>query len=237
MAGRVFIGTSGYQYRHWRGVLYPEKTPQREWMAIYQREFDTVEINNSFYRVPEATVFAKWRKDARENFCFALKFSRFGSHMKKLTDPEGTIGHFLERAERLGKKLGPILVQLPPRWKVNADRLDAFLAAAPGRHRWAVEFREESWLIPEVFDLLRRHNAALCVHDIIPDHPWQTTADWVYVRFHGINYGGSYSSQRLASEALRLRHCRDHGMDVYAYFNNDIGGHAVHNARQLRELM
>jgi uncharacterized protein YecE (DUF72 family) len=133
--------------------------------------------------------------------------------------------------------MGVILVQLPPRWKADPGRLEAFLDAAPRRHRWAVEFRDPSWLCREVYDVLRAHNAALCIHDMIEDHPRQVTADWVYLRFHGTDYSGDYSPQALSGSARRIRRHLDEGRDVLAYFNNDIGGHAIHNAKDLRRFV
>lgn len=237
MDGRFRVGTSGYQYKHWKGILYPPQLPQRQWFARYTELFDTVEINNSFYRVPDAAVFDAWRKAAPPGFCYALKFSRYGSHRKKLLDAPDTIAYFMERAGRLKGTLGPILVQLPPRWKINLERLDLFLKAAPKRRRWAIEFRDESWLTDETYKLLRKHKAALCIHDMIPDHPWVVTTRWTYLRYHGVRYAGNYSNEFLSREAQRIRHCLSQGTDVYAYFNNDIGGHAIWNARDLGKLV
>ncbi len=231
--GTFRLGTSGYKYDHWRGVLYPEDLPKDEWFGCYAKRFESVEINNTFYHLPEAETFDEWRERAPQGFCYALKFSRYGSHMKKLKDPEGTIGAFLERAERLRDRLGPILVQLPPHWGADPERLAASLDVAPARHRWAVEVRDPSWLGSEVFDVLRDHGAALCIHDLIDDHPRERTADWLYLRYHGEDYGGSYSPQKLSAEADRIAGWLGDGRDVYAYFNNDLGGHAVENASDL----
>jgi len=233
------IGTFGYQYDHWKGVFYPEKLGKRDWFEHYTKHFDTVEINNTFYQLPEPSTFDVWRDRAPKGFRYALKFSRYGTHMKKLKDPEASLSMFLERAERLKAFLGPILVQLPPHWKCNPERLDAFLTVAPKRHRWAVELREPSWLCDEVYALLRQHNAALCLHDMLPEHPEVFTVDWTYLRFHGPQYTrkyqGAYSTQAINSIAGRVRGYLDDGRDVYAYFNNDEHGHAVKNALQLRK--
>jgi uncharacterized protein YecE (DUF72 family) len=232
--GKLRIGTSGYQYDDWRGLFYPEDLPKSAWFAYYAQRFDAVELNATFYRLPEAATFERWREAAPKGFCYALKFSRYGTHLKRLKEPADTIGLFIERARLLGPSLGPILVQLPPRWHVDPDRLDAFLEAAPKRYRWAVELRDPSWLCEDVYALLRKHGAALCVHDLIERHPRVRTADWVYLRFHGDEYTGSYSPQALSAAARRIRvHLAD-GHDVYAFFNNDIGGHAVRNAADLR---
>lgn len=235
--GQFRIGTSGYQYDHWQGLFYPPGLRKKEWFAHYAGKFDTVEINNSFYRLPSPKAFDSWRKQAPPGFCYVLKFSRYGSHVKRLKDGRSTIRRFLHVARRLKELLGPILVQLPPNWHVNTERLSAFLEAAPRSHRWAFEFRNPSWLCEEVFSLLGRHNAALCIHDMITDHPRRITADWVYLRFHGDRYSGSYTPAALKIQAAWIEQQLDDGKDVFAYFNNDIGGHAVRNAIDLRRYV
>jgi uncharacterized protein YecE (DUF72 family) len=232
--GRLRIGTSGYQYEHWRGLFYPRRLPQKAWFAHYAAHFDTVEINNTFYRLPQPAAFEAWRARTPADFCYALKFSRYGSHLKRLRDPAEPITRFLDRADRLGSFLGPILVQLPPNWRPDTERLSEFLKHAGGRYRWAFEFRDRRWLCAEVFDLLRDAKAALCIHDLITDHPREITADWVYLRFHGGSSGGNYTYQALQAEASHIRQYVAAGLDVFAYFNNDVGGHALHNAADLR---
>jgi uncharacterized protein YecE (DUF72 family) len=231
------VGTSGWQYDHWAGRFYPEGLAKDAWFAYYSERFDTVEVNNTFYHLLAAETFDAWREAAPADFLYALKFSRYGTHRKHLKDPEDTIGLFLERTEQLGGHLGPILVQLRPNWHVNAERLDAFLEAAGGRRRWAVEFRDESWLCEGVYDVLRAHGAALCIHDMIEDHPRVVTADWVYLRYHGADTWGEYSHQALTAEARRVRAYLGQGLDVFAYFNNDAEAHAVSNARDLRRYV
>jgi uncharacterized protein YecE (DUF72 family) len=232
--GKLRIGTSGYQYDDWRGLFYPKDLPKSAWFDHYTQRFDAVELNATFYRLPEAATFERWRDAAPQGFCYALKFSRYGTHLKRLKDPADTIGLFIERARLLGPKLGPILVQLPPRWHVDPERLAAFLDEAPRQYRWAVELRDSSWLCEDIYAVLRKHGAALCVHDRIERHPRVRTADWVYLRFHGDEYTGSYSPQALSAAARRIRAHLADGHDVYAFFNNDIGGHAVRNAEDLR---
>ncbi len=208
----------------------------KEWFAHYSRIFDTVEINNTFYNLPAAETFAAWRDAAPKGFCFALKMSRYATHMKKLKDPDGPIESFLAAAGELKSRLGPILVQLPPHWDADPGRLDAFLDAAPARRRWAVELRDPSWFSEDVYDVLRKHNAALCIHDMMADHPRIATADWVYLRFHGPasgKYEGSYSPQALTATARRIARHLDKDCDVYAYFNNDQEGYAPANAQAL----
>lgn len=239
--GEWRVGTSGYQYRHWRERFYPGKLPQARWFEYYARHFDTVEINNTFYHVPPAEVFARWRDATPAGFRYALKYSRFGSHMKHLKDPADHLAYFLERVEPLGPALGPILLQLPPRWRIDVARLDDFLAAAPRRHRWAVELREPSWLHEEVYAVLRARRAALCLHDLLPGLPRLLTTGWTYLRFHGPEdgrkYARRYSPQALSATARRVRAWRADGIDVYAYFNNDHAAYAVENARMLRRYV
>ncbi len=241
MSGELRIGTSGYQYDHWRGVFYPIEVPKKRWLEHYAREFDTVEINSTFYRLPTRETFAAWRRQTPPGFRYAVKMSRFATHMKKLKDPDATIGLFMERSAPLGSTMGVVLVQLPPHWRVDAERLDAFLTAAPRRRRFAVEMRDESWLCEPVYAVLRRHRAALVVHDLIADHPRERTASWTYLRFHGSpgspKYSGTYSSAQLSRYAQWIAADLDEGRDVYAYFNNDREGHAVRDAMRLREMV
>jgi uncharacterized protein YecE (DUF72 family) len=236
------VGCSGWSYKDWRGLVYPAELPQRLWFSHYQTLFDTVELNATFYRLPAPSTMDGWARAAEPGFVFAVKLGAFGSHRMKLRDAATWLPNHLERVERLGDHLGPTLVQLPPRWKRNVERLEEFLDVAPSNMRWAVELREPSWLHDDVFDVLRRHNAALCVHDLLPDHPFELTADWTYIRFHGPDalrepYHGSYGTRRLDAWASRIGEVLDAGRDVYAYFNNDWFGHAVRDATHLRDTL
>jgi uncharacterized protein YecE (DUF72 family) len=231
------IGTSGYQYDHWQPVFYPAGMPKTKWLRHYADHFDTVEINHTFYNLPKAKTFDRWRQQTPRGFRYALKFSRYGTHMKKLKEPAETIGRFLDRAEHLKSYLGPILVQLPPKWRANPGRLEAFLKAAPRRHRWAVEFRDPDWLCDEIYEILRSHSAGLCVHDMIPDHPRRITTTWTYLRFHGNRYTGCYSPPVLSTWSDWMKDCLSQGADVYGYFNNDDKGYAVKNAMELRRYV
>lgn len=232
---QVRVGTSGYQYRHWKDVFYPRTIRQADWFSHYAQFFDTVELNNTFYRLPDSKTFENWRDRTPPDFCYALKYSRYGSHIMHLKNAAEHIAQYLANAEKLGPFLGPILVQLPPAWRVDAKRLEEFLAAAPRRHRWAVEFRHPSWICPEVFSLLRSYCAALCIHDKIAGHPWEITTNWTYLRYHGGGHDGNYSSEHLRIEADRIKALRTRGLDVYVYFNNDWHGYALMNAADLRE--
>lgn len=236
--GELRVGTSGYQYDDWKGDLYPEDVPKKDWFGVYAESLDTVEINNTFYNLPEVSTFDKWHEQAPPGFVYALKYSRFGTHMKKLKDPDNHVPRFIERAERLKSYLGPILVQLPPNFKANPERLDAFLGETPDRFRWTVEVRDRDWLNDEVYEILRAHGAALCIHDLIDDHPMELTADWLYLRLHGgAKHRHGYARQALSAWARRIDAWLGKGMDVYVYFNNDVGGHAVHDARDLRRFV
>ena len=242
-SGRARVGCSGFVYRDWRGVVYPEKLPQRRWFEHYATLFDTVELNNTFYRLPPVTTVEGWATQAPEGFLYAAKLGAFGSHRMKLRDAASWLPNHLDRVRRLGPSLGPTLVQLPPKWKRNVDRLEEFLVeAAPTGLRWAVELREPSWLHDDVYEMLRRHGAALCIHDLLADHPWELTTDWTYVRFHGpdalnAKYWGLYGPTGLEPRAERLSAWLADGHDVYAYFNNDHQGHAVTDATWLRQRL
>ena len=236
------IGCSGWVYKDWRGIVYPEKLAAKKWFEFYAGLFDTVEINNTFYRLPPVSTAELWREQAPEGFVYAVKLGQFGSHRMKLRDAVSWLPNHMERVEALGPTAGPQLVQLPPRWKRNVERLDEFLSVAPKTARWAVEIREPSWLHDDVFDTLRRHRAALCIHDMLPNHPWITTTDWTYVRFHGPDaehrkYWGQYTGRRLWRPAKWMAERLDQGDDVYAYFNNDYHGFAVEDAGWLRRRL
>lgn len=237
---QIRIGCSGWQYRHWRGNFYPDDLPQKRWLDHYAEVFDTVEINNSFYRLPEEATFANWAARVPAPFTFAVKASRFLTHMKKLRDPEEPVQRFFSRARALGPHLGPVLYQLPPGFKLDRARLEHFLQVLPRGLRHVVEFRDPTWYVDDVYALLGRHGAALCLHDM----PGSATGPvsvgrFVYVRFHGAQgrYDGSYPDERLGRWAGWLSEQAAAGADVYAYFNNDMGGHAPRNALTLRRML
>jgi uncharacterized protein YecE (DUF72 family) len=240
--GELRVGCSGWMYKDWRGLVYPRELRTKDWFAHYAGLFDTVEINNTFYRLPPASTVEQWRAQAPEAFLYATKLGQFGSHRMKLRDAASWLPNHLDRVCRLGEHLGPTLVQLPPRWRRNVERLDEFLTVAPSELRWAVELRDPTWLHDDVFAVLRKHGAALCIHDLLADHPWELTTTWTYVRFHGPaalerKYWGRYTGRRLRRPAERLAAWLDGGVDVFAYFNNDYEGHAVEDARWLRERL
>jgi uncharacterized protein YecE (DUF72 family) len=237
---RIRVGCSGWQYRHWRGDFYPAELPVARWFAYYARHFDTVEINNTFYRWPAPETFAKWRDAAPRRFLYAVKASRFLTHMKKLKDPEEPLARTFEAARQLGPHLGPVLYQLPPRWPVNIERLETFLRALPKRYRQTIEFREPSWYDDRVFGLLRKYRVALCLHDMQGSATGKmVVGPFVYVRFHfgTQRYGGRYEDERLDDWAGWLAARAGEGLPVFAYFNNDTGGHAPRDAVRLRDRL
>ena len=248
----IRIGCSGWNYKHWRGPVYPPEMPARLWFDHYASIFDTVEINNTFYRLPEPATFASWRERAPANFTYAIKASRFLTHLKRLLDPEEPVIRLFEHARELGDRFGPILYQLPGSFHRDLPRLDHFLSLLPrtlGEAGGApkdlplhhvIEFRHPSWYVDETYQLLNDRSVTLCLHDKAgsaitePD-----VGPIVYVRFHGPGgrYFGRYEIARLDRWATRLYEQTRAGRDVYAYFNNDPEGMAVFNARELRSLM
>ena len=240
MLGEVRIGTSGWHYKHWCGPFYDAKLPSSKMLAAYYKHFDTVEINNSFYRLPTEEAFTAWREATPRNFLFAVKGSRFITHMKKLKDPENALENLIPRAEKLNEKLGPILFQLPPKWLVNPERLEEFLSALPRKHRYAVEFREHSWHADRIYEICRRHNTAFCIFELNGRHsPLEITADWTYIRLHGPGgpYQGSYSSEKLNEWGDWITEQRKKLKAVYVYFDNDQAAYAVQNALDLKALI
>ena len=240
MSARTHIGTSGWHYRHWLGKFYPANLPASRMFEFYQKYFDTVEVNNSFYRLPTPEAFAAWRNAAPFNFIFAVKGSRFLTHNKKLKEPEQALQNLLPRAEALGEKLGPFLFQLPPRWKVNVDRLESFLQSLPQYHQYAFEFREPSWNTPAVYEILRRHNAAYCIHELAGfQTPIEVTANFSYIRLHGPGgkYQGCYSGEALRLWTRRILAWRTTLSSIYVYFDNDDCAYAARNALELKEMV
>ncbi|MFP4159253.1 MAG: DUF72 domain-containing protein [Desulfobacterales bacterium] len=238
-AAAIYIGTSGWNYKHWKGPFYPEDLAARDWFAYYAERFHTVEINNSFYKLPEKKTFEQWADSAPEGFLFSVKASRYITHTKKLKDPQEPVGRFMENARGLGEKLGPVLFQLPPRWKCNPKRLDGFLEALPEDCRCAVEFRDESWWDPRIYEVLRAKNAAFCIFELEGrQSPMEVTADFVYIRLHGPEeaYQGLYDDDVLSEWASAILQRAGEGIDVYCYFDNDENGYAARNALRLQQL-
>jgi uncharacterized protein YecE (DUF72 family) len=236
----VHVGCSGWVYKHWRGIFYPEGFPQRRWFERYAEEFETVEINASFYRLPLASTFDKWRDQAPSGFHYAVKVNRFITHMKKLFECEESIDQFIALARPLGPKLGPLLYQLPPSLHKDLDRLEAFLSQLPVDLEHVVEFRHKSWYGEDVLNLLDKHGIGFVAHDMkgLVSPRW-ASGRTAYVRFHGASgkYWGRYTDEALLDwadwglEQLRL------GRTCWCYFNNDIHGHALEDARTLKSMV
>ncbi|NLE21875.1 MAG: DUF72 domain-containing protein [Actinobacteria bacterium] len=237
------VGTSGWSYRHWRGVFYPAHLPARDWLRFYAQRFSTVELNTSFYRRPAAASLARWREAAGPGFLFAVKANRFITHVRRLREPADPVARELEAVRPLGDALGPILLQLPPDLGLDLGRLRTLVEALPEARRFAVEFRDRSWDAGGVYDLLGEHGVAVCLHDwrgrTWPVAAAENGAAFVYVRLHGPTgtYTGRYDARTLAVWAERCARWRRAGRDVFCYFNNDAAGNAVHDALYLRGLL
>jgi uncharacterized protein YecE (DUF72 family) len=208
--------------------------------AFYYERFDTVELNNTFYCLPKAAGLERWRESSPANFCFAAKGSRFITHMKKLKDPEAALGKYFDAIDELGEKLGPILFQLPPGWNFDEERLSAFLQALPTHHRYAFEFRNQSWDNSRAYELLERHACAYCVFDLAGyQSPLQIISNFSYVRLHGPGgkYQGSYNDAALKAWAKRIENWAQRLKAVYVYFDNDDSGYAAFNALRLKQIV
>lgn len=235
----LLIGTSGWSYKDWRGRFYPPGTAVDDYLAFYSRTFSTVEINNSFYRLPPPESFKRWARATPEDFIFSVKASRYISHVKKLKGIEGPLKRFLSAASGLGRKLGPVLFQFPANWKANPARLSEMLDLAPEGFRYVFEFRHPSWFQEDVYDLLAGHGAALC---LAYSEKWpnadKITADFVFIRLHGQQptYASKYSHEELKDLAAKIATYRRLNFDIFVYFNNDANAFAVQNALELREL-
>lgn len=242
MAERIHVGTSGWHYQHWCGPFYPEKLSSDDMLGYYAERFSTVEINNSFYQLPSRETFRAWRRLTPSGFSFAVKGSRYITHMKKLKEPKQSLRKFLLHAGELKEKLGPILFQLPPRWHCNPERLREFLDALPKGQRYAFEFRDTTWFQDEIYALLRVHNVAFCVYDLAgTESPRLLTADFGYVRLHGPSeskYSGCYTGRQLRGWVKQGEEWLKGGAKhVFVYFDNDQAGYAARNAGEMRAMV
>jgi len=239
MERKIYIGTSGWHYKHWLGSFYPPEIKTAGQLGYYIQNFKTVEINNSFYRLPTKETFINWKNAVPADFTFVVKASRYITHMKKLKDPAQSIANFMDNVIALGEKLGPILFQLPPGWKINTERLKEFLRKLPKGQRYVFEFRNDSWYHDDIYELLEKYNCAFCIYEL-DGHltPLKVTADFVYIRLHGPGhkYQGSYSEQALAEWAEKCKEWNK-GKDVFVFFDNDENGYAAFNAKRLIELV
>jgi len=236
----IHIGTSGWHYAHWRGPFYPESLAPGGFLKHYFSFFHTVEINNSFYQLPREKTLIQWRDAVPAGFIFAVKASRFITHMKKLKDPEKSVPVFLDRMRNLGDSLGPILFQLPPYWKLNRERFGLFLEKLPKNYRYSFEFRDSSWFQDAVYQALADHGSAFCIYDLNGKlSPLEVTADFVYVRLHGPEgpYRGQYGPRALSGWARLFSDWVRQDKEIYCYFDNDEGGYAPRDALTLQKAV
>jgi uncharacterized protein YecE (DUF72 family) len=239
-AARVRIGCSGWQYKHWREIFYPKGLPQTRWFQYYAEHFDTVEINSSFYHLPKASTFEKWRDQAPDGFCYAVKANRYITQSKKLLDCEEPVERMMGATRHLEPRLGPMLYQMPPSFAINLERLEAFLRLLPEDVTNVFEFRNKSWYVPETYALLDRYGACLCLHDMRESTTERiAVGPATYIRFHGGKgkYWGRYPDERLLSWADWIVERARSGRAVWCYFNNDIGGDAIQDAQTLRSMV
>lgn len=236
---KVFIGTSGFSYDDWVDDFYPLDIASNKRLEYYGQHFNSVEINNSFYHLPQKKTFQKWAKAVPDDFIFSVKANRYITHMKNLMVDQEPINRLLNRAEPLGNKLGPILFQLPPQWNLNLERLKKFVNILPSDYRFVFEFRNKSWCKKEVYKLLRKNNIGFCIHDHQDaPSPEIVTADFVYLRFHGPNgdYQSKYNQREIEKWANKIKEWQKQKLNIFAYFNNDFEAFAIDNARYLEQL-
>jgi len=240
---KIYIGTSGWVYPHWKGFFYPKDLREKDWLSFYAKTFKTVEINSSFYHSMGKKVYEEWSKKVPDDFVFAVKANRFITHVKRLNDCQEPLTRFFEESLGLEKKRGVILFQLPPRWQANKERFDLFLhqlRTLDSEIRIAFEFRDKSWLEDSILAILKKYNAALCIQDS-PYWPsrQEITADFIYLRFHGgkMLYTSNYSNKELKQWSEKIRSWFGQGLNIFAYFNNDAMGYAVQNAKTLKEMV
>lgn len=240
MPGAIHIGTSGWHYDDWRGPFYPDDLKAADMLSFYAEHFATVEINNSFYRLPSVAAVKSWTKQVPKDFLFAPKASRYTTHTKRLKDAPKSFEKYFPRIDPLKNKLGPVLFQLPPHFVPDIARLETFIAALPKRHRYAFEFRDPRWFTDDVYDVLSAANCAFCIFDIggLQSPNW-LTADFAYIRLHGPGkkYQGSYSDEALRQWAKLIRGFARKGADVFCYFDNDQKGYAPQNALRLSKML
>jgi uncharacterized protein YecE (DUF72 family) len=238
--GKIYIGTSGWSYAHWKNRFYPAELPAEQEFNYYSERLHTVELNNPFYRTPPVQTFEAWHDRSPEKFLFSVKANRYFTHLKKLKADKSSVEEFIQRADRLKEKLGPVLFQLPPHWKINPERLQDFLELLPPNHRYCFEFRNQTWYDEVVYDLLTINNIAFCIYELAGHlSPVMVTADFAYIRLHGPGdkYAGNYSKSTLGKWASLCREWLGSGIDVYVYFDNDQNAYAAYNALTLQEIL
>lgn len=234
----TYIGTSGWNYDHWRGTFYPESTPKSRWLEFYSQTFTTIEVNATFYRQISQSTFQRWKEITPQDFIWAVKANRFITHVKRLRGVEDSLDKFFSQVGLLGNKLGPILFQLPPSLAFDRDTAETFFSLLPGENRYTVEARHESWTSDDALSIIRSHGIAWCISDTAGRFPYleTVTANFVYIRLHGSRqlYASLYTEEELTKWSEKIE---SWGIDVYVYFDNDFMGNAPKNARRLRELL
>lgn len=236
----VHIGTSGWNYKHWQGTFYPLQLKSKNLLCFYSKKLHTVEINSSFYHLPELKTFENWRDIIPKNFIFAVKASRFITHIKRLKDAKEAVDNLIERAKGLQQALGPILFQLPPRWKCNTERLNTFLEILPKGHCYTFEFRDNSWWNEATYQILKNFNAAFCIFQLAGQlTPKEITANFIYIRLHGPGdkYQGLYDKKTLKAWSSDFVEWNKQGKEVFCYFDNDECGYAVQNALEMQQMV
>ena len=235
----IHIGTSGWNYDHWRDVFYPQGCPKSKWLQFYAEHYNTVELNASFYRLPKPQTFETWREKTPAMFVWAVKANRFITHIKRIKDVREPLERFFSSADLLREKLGPILFQLPPSLSFDETVLSDFCKTLFGNHRYVLEVRHPSWAEPRALEILKDHNIALCISDTAGRYPYmeEDTADFIYIRLHGSKtlYASEYTEEELRAYVEKIRGWSKN--DTYVYFDNDYKGYAVKNARELKEIL
>jgi len=234
----ILVGTSGWHYAHWEGPFYPKGLSKSKWFEHYAKHFDTVEINNTFYHLPKEHTFEKWRKQAPKNFIYTVKANRFITHIKRLKYASESLERFFKGVDLLEGRLGPVLYQLPPSFHKDLEILGDFLQFLPKKKIAVFEFRHKSWFSDDTYQLLNKFGAGFCIHDLVGNEtPRVITGGLIYIRFHGPSgrYAGNYTKSALQDWAKWIEDNMKEARSVYAYFNNDVGGHAINNAKQLIE--
>jgi uncharacterized protein YecE (DUF72 family) len=239
-AHQIRIGTSGWFYQHWTERFYPKNLQKSEWFKYYCEHFDTVEVNNTFYHLPKQKTVENWQRLSPKNFLFAVKASRFITHIKRLQNIDEPLGRFFEIVKLLKSKLGPILFQLPPSMAKNIELLSEFIQKLPKNKDYVFEFRNQSWYSDDIYELLDKNNVGICVHDMPGNvSPKVVTGKIIYIRFHGLSgrYEGNYSKKMLKDWADWINENKEMVKDIFAYFNNDCNAYAVFNAKTLKQIL
>jgi uncharacterized protein YecE (DUF72 family) len=237
-AAKWRIGTSGWNYRHWKGIFYPSKVAVSKWLDFYATYFNTVEVNATFYRLPKPEVFDNWYEKTPANFLWAIKASKFITHTKRLNDSKEPLKRLYNSVDRLKEKQGPVLFQLPPSLCFDKKRFIDFCENLKRTHQHVLEIRHPSWIDTRVFEILKQYNIAFCISDTAGRYPYceGITADFLYIRLHGSRklYASEYSEEELKSWAKKIKNW---AMKTYVYFDNDVKGFAVKNAKRLKEIL